>query len=445
MRFSAFTSLRSYSFCGMSFLCFVLFAHCTQKQAPPSPKAKTSSPRTKTASRKAPIPKKRVTKARKSVPSRRLPTKKRSQNRSTPENPRTTYKELERKEKSLLDVLAKIDKERLRLVLLFQKLKEKVVRLSKESKVAKQKWQVQEKICKVLEAKMKPRMRLFYRVVRLGHARILLDTRTLQKMAQRWRGLQRIVEGELEMLKKYHKIRLVAKKAFVTWEKKHQALRKAIKETEQKEKDLLRNHQKKEKALDGIFKQKKLYQQALKEVKDSSQQLNKSVFKEWTQSGLSKGLKKLKGKLFWPIPNYSPYCSEYTIKKSGSFVALICLKVSKAMQRLRGPFGRSGITLVVPEGTPVQAVASGRVVYSGWQRGYGQVLIVLHGQGFYSLYAHLSKFLVLKENLVRTGQVIGVSGSSGSLGDPALYFELKHFIRSLPPEDWLLPAKKPTQ
>ena len=85
----------------------------------------------------------------------------------------------------------------------------------------------------------------------------------------------------------------------------------------------------------------------------------------------------------------------------------------------------SGVLIAAPAGTPVRAVADGRVVFSDWMNGYGLILIVDHGNGTMSLYAHNEALLRDTGDSVQRGDPVASVGNSGAPGRPALYFELR--------------------
>lgn len=98
----------------------------------------------------------------------------------------------------------------------------------------------------------------------------------------------------------------------------------------------------------------------------------------------------------------------------------------------------NGIDIRAPAGTPVRAVAKGRVDYtSDDYAGYGQIVIINHGDGYYTLYAHLSEILVADKQDVMPGHVIGKVGDTGSLKGVELHFEVRKGGSALNPEDWL--------
>ena len=85
-----------------------------------------------------------------------------------------------------------------------------------------------------------------------------------------------------------------------------------------------------------------------------------------------------------------------------------------------------GILVRAAEGASVQVVASGTVVYSNWLRGFGNLLIIDHGQQYLSVYAYNQSLLKQIGDNVQTGETIALAGSTGGQVDSALYFEIRH-------------------
>lgn len=97
----------------------------------------------------------------------------------------------------------------------------------------------------------------------------------------------------------------------------------------------------------------------------------------------------------------------------------------------------NGLIFDAPYGAPVRAVHGGRVVYSGWYKGFGNLVIVDHGDDVHTLYGHLSSIRRARGEAVSTGAVIGAVGDAGSLRGPQLYFELRASRRPVDPGPWL--------
>ena len=85
----------------------------------------------------------------------------------------------------------------------------------------------------------------------------------------------------------------------------------------------------------------------------------------------------------------------------------------------------TGIDIASPNRTPVKTAAPGEVIYNGWLRGYGRVVVVDHGRGFSTLYAHLSASLVQEGQIVKAGTVIGRVGKTGNVTGYHLHFEVR--------------------
>jgi septal ring factor EnvC (AmiA/AmiB activator) len=96
-----------------------------------------------------------------------------------------------------------------------------------------------------------------------------------------------------------------------------------------------------------------------------------------------------------------------------------------------------GLDVGAPAGAPVVAVAPGRVVHAGWFKGYGNLLIVDHGDGYHTLVAHLASMRTAMGEDVEAGDLLGSVGDSGSLKGPYLYFELREKGRPIDPRPWL--------
>lgn len=85
----------------------------------------------------------------------------------------------------------------------------------------------------------------------------------------------------------------------------------------------------------------------------------------------------------------------------------------------------TGVDLEAARGTPVHVTADGVITNAGWNSGYGKLVIVDHGNGIETYYAHLSQFLVVPGEEVERGQVIGLSGSTGHSTGPHIHYEVR--------------------
>jgi len=97
-----------------------------------------------------------------------------------------------------------------------------------------------------------------------------------------------------------------------------------------------------------------------------------------------------------------------------------------ASGRITQYFGwrHTGLDVAAPTGTPIYAAESGIIKYTGWGRGYGNEIVISHGNGVETRYAHLSKFLIEQGNTVTKGEIIGLVGSTGWSTGPHVHFEV---------------------
>jgi murein DD-endopeptidase MepM/ murein hydrolase activator NlpD len=97
-----------------------------------------------------------------------------------------------------------------------------------------------------------------------------------------------------------------------------------------------------------------------------------------------------------------------------------------------------GINIAVPEGTPIKAAGEGEVAYAGNElKGYGNLILVRHPNGFVTAYAHASELLVKRGDKVKRGQIIAKSGRTGSISSPQLHFEIRKGSTPVDPTPYL--------
>ena len=134
------------------------------------------------------------------------------------------------------------------------------------------------------------------------------------------------------------------------------------------------------------------------------------------------GLDALRGRLPWPLADRGRIAGAYG-------------EVVNPRHGTRTP--RHGLVLEAPEGTPIRAIAEGRVEFVDWFKGFGRCLVIDHGGGWMSVSAHASAFTVGPGDDVVAGQVVGAVGDTGSLDGPRLYFQMSRGSEPVNPIEWL--------
>ncbi|MDD3806443.1 MAG: peptidoglycan DD-metalloendopeptidase family protein [Candidatus Marinimicrobia bacterium] len=127
-----------------------------------------------------------------------------------------------------------------------------------------------------------------------------------------------------------------------------------------------------------------------------------------------------KGKLPWPV--------------QGTVVSRFGRQVHPV---LKTETENNGIDIKAPEKTPVIAVMDGLVTRVTWLRGYGNTIIIMHGEDYYTVYSHIGGIRVSENEYVEAGQVIAEVSDNGSLQGTMLHFEIWDSRQKLNPEEWL--------
>ena len=100
------------------------------------------------------------------------------------------------------------------------------------------------------------------------------------------------------------------------------------------------------------------------------------------------------------------------------------------------------INIRVRTGVSVRSVFDGKVLYTGELEGYGNLVIIGHGKDYHSLYGHLDRISVKQNQMVQTGDIIGLSGDTGSLIGETLYFEMRKNGKPIEPVRWFKTARR---
>ena len=104
--------------------------------------------------------------------------------------------------------------------------------------------------------------------------------------------------------------------------------------------------------------------------------------------------------------------------------------------------GQNGIEIKAPLGAEVRAVLPGKVLYADWFKGFGNVMIIDHGDQTFTVSGYCSQLLRKAGDVVSEGEAIALVGSAGSLKGPCLYFEIRHKGKPQDPMEWISHLEK---
>jgi septal ring factor EnvC (AmiA/AmiB activator) len=269
---------------------------------------------------------------------------------------------------------------------------------------------------------MARKLQAMHRHGRYGDMILILGaSENTSDFAKRWRYLEDLARFEREMIEDYRSTIV----ALDTKESQLKDLRNSLSGVEQtvrESKDALaKDKQQKQKILATVQQEREAYEKMLRDLQEASKKLEKIIKEaERKKKFASKGFRKLKGKLPWPVQG--KVAIPYGAQKDPKY---------------NTPVFRNGIYIGSSQGARAKAVHAGRVVYADWFKGYGQLVIVDHGSGYHSLYANLSEIFLKEGDIINDRVDIGRVGDSSVINRPSLYFEIRYKGKSLDPKQWL--------
>jgi septal ring factor EnvC (AmiA/AmiB activator) len=255
-----------------------------------------------------------------------------------------------------------------------------------------------------------------------------MSAESLQDWAERKYAMQRILSADERTLVRLSNDR---KKLESLYEK--QKSQYADKETLEKNyaaqiQSIETEKRRRQKLLKEIRTQKKMEIDAIEALNQAAEKLNATIealnqedadpFSQTAHVGenfiSSKGL--------LPMPVKGKIVTKYGLNRIG---------------RLNMEAFRNGIDIQADRGEPVQSVFAGRVLYSEWYKGFGNLMIIDHGNQYYSVYGHLEERFKQKGDKVETSETIGTVGDTGSVTGTGLYFEIRHRGKPMDPVEWI--------
>jgi len=298
--------------------------------------------------------------------------------------------------------------------------KKQILSLVQRYKKAEQKLKFQNKVLGL-------RLRSMYKEGPLYPFKIIFSSNNVTDLLQQIKYMNLIARQDSELLYEYKnklehikedKRALFAARAKIINLKEKSILKK---------KEIERAKIIKSKFLEKIKKKKSLNVKTRKELVAASNNLNKLIKKLLVKLDSGEGLEisDKKGRLKLPL-------NGQILNKFGR----------KRVKEYDSYIVYNGINVNAKKGSFVKAVFDGKILYAGELEGYGNLVIVGHGNKYHSLYGHLDDINVSVDKIVKTGEIIGLSGDSGSLEGEVLYFELRKNGKPIQPLPWFRKIRK---
>ncbi len=267
------------------------------------------------------------------------------------------------------------------------------------------------------------RLDALYRLNMIGRLEIAGPPRSIFDFFLKQRAMKRVIQSDFQVIEKQVQDMKQLAALGETLEEQYRVKLDLEKELEFQIRIKEQESRKKETILSNIRSQKKLALAAVESLKEAARQLDTRIGRMKQPAGRQQAghlFTDCKGRLQFPvqgnvISRFGPSKSE----DYGSFTF------------------QSGIDIKTERGEPVKSVFNGEILFAEWLKGYGNVIIVNHGENYYSLYAHLEEIFKAPGEKVETGEVIATAGDTGSIKGLCLHFELRHHGKPIDPLKWL--------
>lgn len=254
------------------------------------------------------------------------------------------------------------------------------------------------------------RLREIYKHGKLNYIDVIFGSRNFSDFANRLELLKRIIQADFSLILEIQERQeqIEQKQAELEAEKAYLDQLESDAEAAQAEIDAKRQEQ--QVALEEAQEHKEAAEQLELELQQASAEVQARIearLREQQSSGGYSGVVG-SGQIGWPCSG--PITSPFGYRVHPIFGHVIA---------------HAGIDIGVPEGTPVHAADSGTIIESGWISGYGYTVIIDHGNGIQTLYAHNSSLIVSVGQAVAKGEVVAYSGQTGNVTGPHCHFEVR--------------------
>ena len=267
-----------------------------------------------------------------------------------------------------------------------------------------------------------------YKLSQIGKFNLLASTDSLYDFIHRKIALEKILHQDemvLEILQENQTALSLVHQDLDTQKEKKNALEKQL---NAQIKEMTQKRQKRAQLLNKIRNKKALTLAAIESLKKSTEALN-TTFNDFKKENPGER----------PYNDSSPHA--FTDLKG-----LLIMPVNGKIVEFFGSYTntefnlvnfRSGINISAERGEPVRAVYKGKTLYASWFKGYGNMIIIDHGEHYYTLYAHAEELFKKKGDPVEAGEVIATVGDTGSMAKPGLHFEVRYHGKPIDPAPWI--------
>jgi len=298
---------------------------------------------------------------------------------------------------------------------------------------------------------LKRRLRAIYKQGRFGYVRTLLGAEDFSAAARRLKYLSAVAEQDQRVMQTYRTTLSDLSRKRTELERYQAEVADAKDKVSTTRGQIAEEQRKRRVLLASVQEEKAGHLTKIKELEISAKDLQALIARLQSEEERQRRSSRSSARPESPRAEGPGGNEEALDLRGASFERLKGKLVWPAAGPLSSGFGRQehprfhtvtfnhGIEIAAPEGKDIVAVAEGSAIYADWFKGYGRLIILDHGGGYFTLYAHASELLVRSGESVSRGQVIGKVGDTGSLEGPQLYFEVRYKGKPQDPLAWLQP------
>jgi murein DD-endopeptidase MepM/ murein hydrolase activator NlpD len=296
--------------------------------------------------------------------------------------------ELRRAHRQLLQAKEKIQKNEAKIGQLTQEINQTENRLNQKSKI------------------LRNRINEAYKSGGISYLELFFASRSISDFLNRMYFFEKVVAQDAQLIEAIKEdLKEVKTKRRELSDRTHE-IKELAQVIEEQKKKAAEQAEEKKRLLEVLKEREKEYRNKIAELERSSWELEILIQKKMAERAKAGLTAHGSGVLIWPLQGRitSPF---------------------GAIRRWGGGYRHTGIDIAAPYGSPIAAADHGEVIFAGWWDGYGKAVVIDHGRGRSTVYAHLSRIYVQVGNVVAKGQTIGLAGSTGYSTGPHLHFEVR--------------------
>ena len=279
------------------------------------------------------------------------------------------------------------------------------------------------------EAYASRRIVALYKLGRLGQIHVLASSENMYDFFKRRSALKKIIAYDRRVLEELARNRADLQKALADLNEQNQKMH-ALEQDLAGQITLLADSKKKRTLiLEDIGRCKTLELAAIESLKQAALELDMKI-----RALGHENHEKNTGPVKKSSKNFIDYKGLLKMPVKGKIISLFGPHRNKKFNVVNF---QSGINIRADRGEPVRAVFGGRVLYAGWLKGYGNMLIINHGNNYYTLYAHAEELFKARDDTVEKDEVIATVGDTGSMEGARLHFEVRHHGKPMDPTAWI--------